>query len=61
MKDGKSKISSAPGRVRKTAREASEDSKLMALALARKQSFDPEKALSHEYMMEKFGGKGYGV
>jgi hypothetical protein len=33
-----------------------EDLRLAALALARIESFKPETALSHEYMMEKFGG-----
>ena len=35
--------------------EEMEDLRLMALALSRLDSFDPEKALSHEYVREKFG------
>jgi len=32
-----------------------EDLRLTALALARLETFNPKEALSHEYMMEKFG------
>lgn len=35
--------------------EEIEDLRLTALALARLDSFDTEKALSHAYMVEKFG------
>ena len=35
--------------------EELEDLRLTALALARFQSFEPEKALSHQEMMERFG------
>ncbi|WP_027370942.1 type II toxin-antitoxin system Phd/YefM family antitoxin [Desulfovermiculus halophilus] len=35
--------------------EEIEDLRLTALALARSESFDPEKALSHDSMLEKFG------
>ncbi len=34
--------------------EEIEDLRLTSLALARLQTFNPEKALSHKYMMEKF-------
>jgi antitoxin StbD len=32
-----------------------EDLRLMALALARLDSFNEKKALSHDFIMEKFG------
>ena len=35
--------------------EELEDIRLTALALARLQTFDPDKALAHDTMMEKFG------
>ena len=35
--------------------EEMEDLRLTVLALSRMESFDPEKALSHESMLEKFG------
>jgi antitoxin StbD len=36
-------------------KEEMEDLRLAALALARLENFKPETALSHDYMMEKFG------
>ena len=38
-----------------TMQEEIEDLRLASLAFVRQQSFDPEKALSHQQMMEKFG------
>ena len=35
--------------------EEMEDLRLTALAVARLETFRPKEALSHEYMMEKFG------
>lgn len=39
-----------------TMQEEIEDLRLVSLAFARQQSFSPDKALSHQQIMEKFAG-----